>query len=262
MRLPLLLTLCALLPLPAMADTIYRTVDANGRPSFSDKSSGTTGEQVLEKRPVVRPFSQLPDAVFEPVFQTTLGRLAAGKVFVATLPDCGEAVLVSALHLFGPAGGLPAQMRPQEVETRVTRIELRSLKSGNVAAEAPLVSVTPVSASPFGSRPMGAGDVAAFLAPAKVASLALAVAGATPAKGEKVFVLTSVAGNRKKLAHAAVVAGHENGYLAYDFTERDFVLQATSGAPVVNEHGQVVAINVAGGQDGAGLHGLGTPVEK
>lgn len=266
MKRRLLLLAVLLWPLCGSGDTIYRNVDKNGRVSFSDTATGSAGERALQTA-ALRPLEQLPEAVFRPLFQTAQGDVAAGKIFVATVPGCSAPLLLTALHLFGPAGGLPAQVGAQDIRNVVSAVRLSTLGADDTVADTALDSLTPNDARAFGeSGPTlaGAGDVAAFFAPKRLAPRALAVADASAQKGDKVFVLTSVAGSRRKYVHEARVTGREGGYLAYEFASPDYDLQATSGAPVVNARGQVVAVNVAGTlmPGGQRFRGLGTPAEK
>ena len=63
--------------------------------------------------------------------------------------------------------------------------------------------------------------------------------------------------------HPATCDGKdENGNLVYEFKDRSLNLAATSGAPILNAAGEVVAINVASDAIPGRLFGVGNPVER
>lgn len=206
--------------------------------------------------------SRVPAAVFEPTFVTTEGDLRAGKVFAATLPACKDALLVSALHLFGPSGGMKKQSSGSQIAALVTNISLDDI-AGKVSIEKFRArSLTPDKASCCTDKAdTGAGDIAAFAAPEELRGLALRVATRPVKKGDKVFVISSIASPAvTRLSHAAIAEGMESGYWLYTYLEPGFVVRATSGAPVVNEAGEVVAINLGGATSKTGkMMGYGNP---
>lgn len=264
-----IIMLCTLfLASASTADTIYRKVDANGRVTFSDKTSGSTGEAPVELESATSRSSRNPyDAVFNPVFETSSRELSAGKAFVATVPGCPAPMLLTAYHLLGPSGGLNFQLTAAQIKAEVRKIRLYTLKSGTLAGEGRADSHMPtiVSSCCDATNPRtSAGDIAAFTAPAKVANLALPLAILDARKGDKVFILTSLSGRTDTtFSHEAIVSGMQDGYLMYDITNPDYAIRATSGAPVINSKGQVVAINLGGGpQQGGkrGYYGMGNPV--
>ncbi|MFZ6759180.1 hypothetical protein ACO0K9_18395 [Undibacterium sp. Ji50W] len=207
--------------------------------------------------------NQLPASVFEPTFVTTEGDLEAGKVFVATLPTCKEALLVSALHLFGPAGGMSKQSTGNQIADLVKHISLIDISGKTKISQFKARSLTPANAACCSNKADTAvGDVVAFAAPEAMRDLALPISTRLMKKGDKVFVLSSVASpGVKRLSHAAVVEGMNSGYWTYLYSEPGFVIRATSGAPVVNEAGEVVAINLGGGSKAGSdkIMGYGNP---
>lgn len=264
-----IIMLCTLfLASASTADTIYRKVDANGRVTFSDKTSGSTGEAPVELESATSRASRNPhDAVFNPVFETSSRELSAGKAFVATVPGCPAPMLLTAYHLLGPSGGLNFQLTAAQIKAEVRKIRLYTLKNSTLAGEARADSHMPtiVSSCCDATNPRtSAGDIAAFTAPAKVANLALPLAILDARKGDKVFILTSLSGRTDTtFSHEAIVSGMQDGYLMYDITNPDYAIRATSGAPVINSKGQVIAINLGGGpQQGGkrGYYGMGNPV--
>lgn len=68
---------------------------------------------------------------------------------------------------------------------------------------------------------------------------------------------------KSQLLHAATVEEDQKGeFLRYIFDNPKMNLSRTSGAPILNSDGEVVAINVAADTTRGKLVGLGTPVTR
>ena len=243
---------------------VFKTVGPDGKITYTDREPGASqpGQNAELRLAAVQ--RNPAAAVFNPTFTTARGEIRAGKAFFAQLPACPGVTLVSALHLFGPAGGIGVQLRPEEIGGTVRRIVLSNIGSG-AGEEFAAVSRTPPGATPCcqgDAVASGVGDVAAFSAPAR-RDIALPVSGTPVKRGDKVYVITSIAGVAKgeRTRFEAVARGMERGYLAYDILDAGYAVRATSGAPVLNAAGEVVAINLGGGSaDGSGrMYGIGNP---
>jgi hypothetical protein len=65
---------------------------------------------------------QVPDNfILTPQFETSTGVFQAGTAFVIKLPNLKRPVVLTAIHLFGPAGGLPNQLSAGELSGFVKR---------------------------------------------------------------------------------------------------------------------------------------------
>ncbi len=199
--------------------------------------------------------------VFQPVFTTTTeGEFAAGKAFVIAA-SCGP-VLMSAYHLFGEGGGLKAQIPVASLTENIKQITLLDISTHQPKFKLNGKSVTPPGAKPCcegtgAARPPG--DVFAFKTTTDLSRAAMSVSKTPAKKGDRLRVLTSVMGG-PGVSFDAVAQGMRDGYLVYEIVTPGFVLQATSGAPVVDAEGRVVAINLGGGTDAAGkVYGSGNP---
>jgi S1-C subfamily serine protease len=89
--------------------------------------------------------------------------------------------------------------------------------------------------------------VAAFPIPS-VQPYALKLAKTNPAQGATVFLIAQLAGDTsaQNLVHHGQVVSINKYLMRFEYASPAFKLQATSGAPVVNELGQVVGVNVGG----------------
>jgi hypothetical protein len=206
------------------------------------------------------------DAVFRPIFTTPQGPLSAGTAFVARLEHCEEPVLLTAIHLFGPGGGLAQPMSADDVKHGVSQAELTGIGSNAKHMLFEVDSLTPENATPCctSDRMVGVGDVAAFTAPARLKSIGLPLAPDIAIAGDRVTLLAPLVGATDAgLRHDAVVIGMRDGFLVYKFDEPNIQLRATSGAPVVDAAGRVVAINLSSGrmskEDPTAMIGAGNP---
>ncbi|MDQ6685211.1 MAG: hypothetical protein M3Z16_08790 [Pseudomonadota bacterium] len=251
-------------PGTAATGSVYKHVGPDGKITYTDRTPGSGEEGQKGELRLASVKRDPAAAVFSPTFFTSRGEIRAGKAFLAQLPNCPTVLLVTALHLFGPAGGFGAQMAPGDIGQSVTRIGLSSIAGSNSIDEFKAVNRTPVRAAPCcqGETPAsGVGDVAAFVGPSR-RDLALPVSGIPVKRGDRVYVVTSLAGGKgEKVRFEAVARGLERGYLLYDFIDGGYAVRATSGAPVLNANGEVVAINLGGGStDNSGrMYGLGNP---
>src|SRR5687768_1050950 len=68
----------------------------------------------------------VPDGfVLRPTFDTTLGNFSAGTAFSVKLPGHSRPIVLTALHLLGPGGGLPRDVPAPEVLQAVKRLTLK-----------------------------------------------------------------------------------------------------------------------------------------
>ncbi len=206
------------------------------------------------------------DAIFRPVFTTPQSPVSAGTAFVARFDHCDEPVLLTAIHLFGPPGGLAQPMTADDVKHGVSQAELTGFGRNAKHMLFEVDSLTPENAQPCctSERMVGVGDVAAFTAPTRLKPIALPMAPNDVVAGDRVTLLAPLAGVADAgLRHDAVVIGMHDGFLLYKFDDPNIPLRATSGAPIVDSTGRVVAINLMGGHlskdDPAATIGGGNP---
>lgn len=219
----------------------------SAEPSASPSSS--TAVEVIGHDP--------EQAWVRPRFDTVDGPIVAGTAFVCE-PGPGEPpLLLTAQHLFGPAGGLPRDYEWSEMGTSVRGAEGRDDEGTVVLKTGPPLVITDAK----GMSDEGVGnDLAAFslLGPARIHALPLAVRA--PAVSEAVWLIGPVESD-DSLRHRATVVEFGDDYLIYAYDE-PIELRATSGAAVVNTDGEVVAVNLGGGDEGGVTIGVGNPASS
>src|SRR5262245_37861942 len=166
----------------------------------------------------------------KPIFETAIGEVQAGTVFPMQLPD-GPAVLVTCLHLLGPAGGVRPQVPAAELPSFVRGVQLRDLMTDEVVARAgaPLLLTDADAEDP-------ARDVAAFVLPEGHGLPLLQPCTTEPRKKEPVRLAGRVreGAPREQLWHTAVYMGSgDDGTWGVFYDQRGLVLGGTSGAAVL-----------------------------
>lgn len=206
------------------------------------------------------PAPQLPErAVFRPAFVTTVGEFSAGTAFVVRAPQSGQTLIITAYHLFGEAGGLPQQVPAAQLPQFVQRVSLEDCwRPGEVVATGgPAVSIP--QAAPLG-EPSPVGDVAAFVLLDASGVHVFELATAPPQPGDPVWLAAESLNRPGVRLHRASFSASDAQTCQYVFDDQ-LELRATSGAPVLNAQGQVVAINLGGGQL-MKVFGIGNPVRN
>jgi hypothetical protein len=178
---------------------------------------------------------------YKPAFQTGIGLLEAGSAFPFRL-DTGQDVVVTCQHLFGPAGGLNADVPPAIMPRFVFGTSLRdpiTLKTVGTAG-GPVVMAEVRANDPL-------RDLAAFPLPPDHTQRPLRAASAPPKVDAPVWLVARVRGGAPsgQLLHPARYVGDAvDGTSLVTFDQPKLVLAGASGAPVVNEEGAVVGILV------------------
>lgn len=200
------------------------------------------------------PSKSVEAILYRPTFDTSLGRVEAGTASCVQLEGVSRPVILTALHLFGPAGGLAQDIAPGQLAKTVHGYNLQPIGPGRALAG---------SAGTALSLPAQAGDIAAFWCPDKVKLKPLRL-GAMPRKGDPVWLAAQVVGGapEEQLLHPATYQGLHEGMLVFVYKNSGLELRATSGAPILNSSGQLVGINYGGGSEDGHLVGLANPVSR
>lgn len=181
------------------------------------------------------------DVVFKPTFLSGDDSLTAGTGFVARLKD--EHVFLTAHHLFGPAGGLERNLSPAEAKEFVVALAGLSMNRSSLVLTSSEMLLIP-TAKAFDRSDSG-HDVAAFYL-GSYRGPSLAVSDVAPKIGEKIYLLARPRGEDKLRLIGAVVTRAGKDALEYFYEESGVNFAGTSGAPLLNEGGEVVGINLGG----------------
>ena len=201
-------------------------------------------------------------SLFRPTFRTPQGDVNAGTAFAAKVPRANKTMIISAMHLFGPAGGLTADIPSIQLANEWQGLTLEEFRTGKMHRDLPIKPIVFPLAKPF-PESSPSGDVAACILPEfyLFQSSALNLSSHVPSAGTRVWLAADVIGNTS-LVHSAIVVGVDDGWLLYRFDEPNLQLQATSGAPVVDDSGNVIAVHAGGSEQNGQMIGIGTSVNK
>ena len=234
------------------------------RPSKVQEPPRQTFPPVQKTQKVLGPPSVPACFVPRPTFDTTLGRISAGTAFAVTIPGQSRPLILTAIHLLGPMGGLPRDVPAKEVPRVMKGLTLKDCFDASISIGNAGNPIMIPDAAPF-DKPSKAGDILAFWGPEDASLQPSRLAAATPAKGERVWLAASLregAPPTQRLHPATIIEIDQNGDLVYRFDNPKVSIRATSGAPVLNAASEVVAINWGGGSDEKGMLGCGNPVER
>ncbi len=195
------------------------------------------------------------DVVLKPTFMTGYDSFSGGTAFLCTIPSVDGTFLLTAQHLFGPACGLKRQLDWQEVpKTYVVVTALSMAEPGHFITSAKPLAVPGARAA---DRTGYDHDLAAYRVDGATAALHLATE--RPKVGDAVFLYGRQRGKTILDMLRAVVRKSSDSEFEYDFDDAGLSLAGTSGAPVLNLAGEVVALNIGGGQEAGKFWGTGNP---
>jgi hypothetical protein len=169
---------------------------------------------------------------------------AGTAVCVRTAPGA-KPLMLTALHLFGPAGGLKRDIAPGELDKQVRAAAATDLAGKQLLVKAQGTATH--SGYPMTAQGDVSGDVVAFrMAPASKAAV-LPLAPNATLEDSWLWLVGDVAGSKtpcQRLFPARVeVRGSTS--TTVEFRE-DFPLTAFSGAPLVNARGEVAGLLIGG----------------
>jgi hypothetical protein len=167
-------------------------------------------------------------------------RFDAGQSFGLLVSGAPWPMVMTAYHVFGPDGGVPNQIPPNQLPSTVRSLDI---ESGDVVATcgAPLVIAGARPLNIAGGHADASGDMAAFqLTDGRLATLQLAAKD--PARNDPVWLACRRADETGAARlHAGVVVALDKGALVVGLRENGD-MRGTSGAPIVNASGEVVGI--------------------
>jgi hypothetical protein len=178
----------------------------------------------------------------------------SGMGFLCSFDADQEPVLVSAYHVGAySASRVDSLFTPEALDTLLTRVVVHSLADSSVTLEAGARIRIPDAMTMDSTCVMSqsCNDIAAFAWPWALTVEPLRLAMSPPEAGAPLWLSARLAyelGRKLGLQHAAVAGGvSSSGLLFYAFQDSigPILLSHTSGAPIVNAGGEVVAVHVA-----------------
>jgi len=195
---------------------------------------------------------KIPDyAIWRPFFSTEFGNQATddirGTAFAVKAGPEGKIFLVTALHLIGPAGGLTQQIEPGQIRKWVHDVVI----SEAFGATDRTFSLKLPIAPPLDSKDNQCwSDAGLLLLPTDGSGAryrTLELSAVSPKSGDSIWLATAVFGGApsSQSAHeASVLDVDDTGTLRYEFKNRQLMLNAADGAPLVNSDGVVVGMHL------------------
>lgn len=178
------------------------------------------------------------------IYQTQAGEFEAGTAFCIQTDYSPEPILVTAHHIFGPAGGLEVQLDGVALTDFIIGGEVLN-RFNFISTGARIREVIPIP----DARPVPEinKDVAAFKLDNTRKLKPFQLAAEPCKKGDVLYLLANLWDNdviRDDGIYPVEVLAEEDGILFY-ILDGDYSTRGASGAPVVNAGGEVVAMHIA-----------------
>lgn len=180
--------------------------------------------------PAAEPPAIPPGFVGGPTFTTKTGEMSAGKAFLLAIEGHPDPLLISCHHTFGPDGGLDKQIPQADLPAFVKRVKLEDI-AGKRDVSGP-VEALPVPEEAKTDITIFRIKTAAKVTPGRLAS-------AAPAKGETIWLISTLGSQEGRILHRAVVLGDHQ----CEFDIKGLETRGASGGPYVNAKGEVVGLH-------------------
>lgn len=206
--------------------------------------------------------------VIRPTFFTDTGSFIAGTAFAVQQGE--RTVVLTAYHLFGPAGGLPAEVAPAEVGKVVREVLLRDAWSDKIIGrtERALLLDDAATLSTDAARdlvvfplaPVDPSNVGARLGMVKLQAGRLAEKA--PKVGDVVYLAAARTGAADRVYPAKIVEVAPAG-LYYQLDASTLDMTGMSGAPLLAADGTILGMHLGGGlMDDGALIGVANPASN
>jgi hypothetical protein len=182
------------------------------------------------------------DSLLEPSFTLTSGRtVSAGRAWCTKLSN-GRIVIVTALHLLGPDGGLSGQIQGSDVARAVQEVELTTCYTRRHGISNKVLSKTGevLEMQSLGSLNFS-DDYIILDGPKKIHGFPILVAHKPPEINERVWLYTKVVRDDQPRMYPAVVLAQSDDFLEAQLFQ-PLPLTGTSGSPILNKQGKVVGM--------------------
>ena len=198
------------------------------------------------------------NVVFKPTFITGNDSFTAGTAFVCETVDGKQQLLLTAQHLFGTAGGFESEIPWDKLNDAVkltVGVSMDNYEVSILSKRALLIQ----GAHALDDKTL-ANDIAAFVLDSNKSRPTLKLAKAEPKKGDRLWLYGRQRGADKLEFYPCKVVSSDSRELDYEFDSKNIKMAGTSGAPVLNADGEVVAINIGGSEQKGKLIGYGNPL--
>lgn len=212
--------------------------------SCSTVSENSSTPPVLLDNTILRPEFHLNDVTFD-----------AGTAFAIDMDDENTSLVLTAYHLFGEAGGLSKEIPSADLPYVFKKAVFRDAYNDNECGECEKV----LKIKDADSIPNVDKDLVAFYYGENLDVTKLKLSSKLPKKGETVWLAAPTIESIEPKLHKAKVISASNKMLTFEYEENDIVLTATSGAPILNSAGEVVGLNVGGGEQYGKTMGVANP---
>jgi hypothetical protein len=216
----------------------------------SDRDALPLAVEFADHKPVLR-----PGMLFIPTLVLKSAETSGGVIFAAQTPVSKRPVLLSAMHLFGPATGMDEQLTVDEISETWLGVVATDVVKREKASFSGLGLGLPGASAEF--EPSGAGDVMAFYPKEHQDLNPISLSPADPEEGDGLWLLSPNLTNDSFVHRVVCVGVAHECFLVYQFDE-SINLSGTSGAPVINEQGLIVAVHRGGGTQEGKTFGTGT----
>ena len=200
-----------------------------------------------------------PNTALRPMFVMRSAKpYGAGTAVAVRLGPGRPAVLLTALHLFGPDAGQKVAIPPSQLNVRVASVILSPFGAFQTVGDAvgSLINRGPL---PDESLQDVSHDVAAFTLDPSSKVAVLPLARRDPRLGDWLWLVGDVYNHRpqqQRLFPGRVIYASPRGVRVH-FEER-FPKRAFSGAPLIDEHGSVAGILIGGSDRDAVINPAGS----
>jgi hypothetical protein len=186
-----------------------------------------------------------------PEFDTHSGKFSAGTAFFAKVQGEANPLLITAQHIFGPAGGLNADVPREQMAGFSKRVTLHDFASRkDITAKINSIAL-PDSV-----------DVAAFRTDLGTRVTAHPFAKENPKKGDIIWLVAALADQADmQILHRGSVVEVWDDKIKCKFDNGNLVMRGASGAPYLNAHGEIVGLHTGSFKDPGHVAGALIPVE-
>lgn len=188
------------------------------------------------------------------VLRPSIAAVEIGNAFAIRLAEDPTPIVLTALHRFGPGGGLAQVASPETLAAAGEIMRLRPSGAATPIADAQLQALPISAAATLGSKP-GSIDLAAF-AVAGSGTTGLSPAALDPELpqlGNLVWLTVPSENGTLRTIGASVFASEPaTGLIYFRLPENSLTLaqaNANTGAPIVNISGSVVGMHIGAASD-------------